>query len=76
MEWISVKDKLPDRDGEYLCVWRDFADRYLVVNFANDLNKIHANNFTEAEPGWYLYDNYQTTRVTHWMPLPELPKGD
>ncbi len=85
MEWISVKEKLPDTDGNYLCV-RDgyFVDfsTIEVLYYAKNLYKVDKYRFDDkkGKDGFYGYDaewGYSYFRtVTHWMPLPELPKGE
>ena len=78
-KWISVKLKVPEKDGKYLCV-KDF--KYIdVQSYAKNLSKIDEYDFYECERGgWYFYDSeygyIETNRVTHWMPLPDLPEGD
>lgn len=71
-EWVSVKDGLPEKSGEYLVyikhhifddVYRDiimivgYSEKYKLFN-ASDFSKINDSAFTD---------------VTHWMPLPEPP---
>lgn len=58
--WISVKDRLPERGTLVLCACR--ANIYEVLKFDGN--------------GW-IHDpmhDYMLGFVTHWMPLPELPK--
>ena len=59
--WISVKDRMPDQSGKYLIV-------------AVEQGRIR--HVTTAMFGTYFYMTGKMTRwrVTHWMPLPELPK--
>ena len=85
MEWISVKDRLPDRDGEYLCVSLDvfFGKKFIEVhNFTKNLYKVDKYDFKDekGKSGFYGYDReygyFQIGNVTHWMPLPKLPKGE
>lgn len=62
--WISVKDRLPEHEGDYLTVrspyYRD------IVSYEN-----------HKWIGVGLYGNLcEATNVTHWMPLPEPPKGE
>lgn len=66
MEWISVKDKLPKIKKYVFILFRggSIYKGYLVAN------------------GWLAHTEYDTDykadfiSVTHWMPLPELPKED
>lgn len=62
-EWISVKDKLPETEGEVLAVL--FGRVYMVWYLA-------AKKQFET-PNGFVWDN---KTVTHWMPLPEPPKED
>lgn len=42
-EWISTKDKLPDKNGKYLCVPYDYhtgiSDHVEIYRFAKNLKK-------------------------------------
>ena len=52
-EWISVKDRLPERFGKYLAV---------CENESNAVIRLYEGEWDSLKP------------VTHWQPLPELPK--
>lgn len=60
--WISVKDKLPEKDVVVLAIAKsgDMYTARLMYNF------FHVE--CECQEGTYIHD------VTHWMPLPEPPK--
>lgn len=61
-EWISVKDRLPER-FVYVLVMTDFGEAAVA--------RIKGNGY------WYIgWDNDQYAGITHWMPLPEPPKGE
>ena len=65
-KWISVKDRLPECCVSVLA--RCFYNgkwRTLVCH----TSKEHAGE-------WYTDEVCQWVKVTHWMPLPELPKGE
>lgn len=60
--WVSVKDRLPEYSGEYICCLENGAVTYC---FWYDIGK-----------EWHLYTNKpvrQHNKVTHWMPLPPKP---
>ena len=69
-EWISVDDRLPEENGDYLVAINYFGRSYSVdiLYFAND----------GKENAWYFYDieygDVPIDSVAYWMPLPELPK--
>lgn len=79
MEWISVKDRLPKENGEYLvCQSAMFGDKEHIL-IARWTPKY--NGFEERLNGraiWYKYDSeygdYEIRCITHWMTLPEPPK--
>ena len=68
-EWISVDDRLPKDSND------GFADAVLVTDgFVQHIAYFVGGEWRFAESGeikepmWY--------RITHWMPLPERPKGE
>ena len=64
-EWVDVKDRLPEESGMYIVTANDgHAQR---VSFVQWQKKNRMWNLTGARSYW---------RVTHWMPLPEPPKGE
>lgn len=64
-EWISVKDRLPDKENLFLIIYGESRD--ITLGLWNLKNK----RFEEFEIEWF---GYEIPDVTHWMPLPELPK--
>lgn len=78
-EWISVKDRLPNKDGKYLCCHLFANTRYITVrSFAKNLEKVDKFDLKgKKREGWYDRDSewgyYETDSVTHWLPLPKLP---
>ena len=69
-EWISVKDRLPEELYTDVLVCRKsvFDDSVFVgVEYAGIIDEI---------PRWSKDFMHPHRRVTHWMPLPEPPKGE
>ena len=60
MDWISVKDRLPSEDGEYLT--------YNADDIGSD-NFYYCDDFAN---GRWVTDLNGT--ISHWMPLPSPPK--
>lgn len=67
-EWISIDDRLPEYSND------GFADAVLVTDgFVQHMAYFVGGEWRFAESGeikepmWY--------RITHWMPLPQPPKG-
>ncbi len=66
--WISVKDRLPEKEGEYLAFGYSASDaaRWIVVMY------------DPKDECWYeLSSDWDwTDDVTHWQELPEPPKEE
>ena len=64
-EWISVEDRLPEEDGYYLCCIKSslFPDRVYI-------------DILECDKGSFEEGHIYTDTVTHWMPMPQPPKGE
>lgn len=69
-EWISVKDKMPDKRQQVL-----FTNGFTVLKgifvplFSNEYRDIE-NVFCGENGGIFTTENWN---VTHWMPLPNPP---
>ena len=81
-KWIPVTERLPDKDGKYLTYYHNhFVDITRVLDFAKDARKVNKYDFLRSwKKVWYEYDSeygyFTIDDVTHWMPLPEAPKGE
>ena len=74
MEWISVKDRLPDEEDSYLtymmdngCSYNNVIQRFFIKP------RILKGIYGDTHSNWELvkWDDYV---VTHWMPLPKPPE--
>ena len=65
-QWISVKDRLPEAGGYVVCI----AKRNPFSRFMPMVARIEKNGW--ANPITEQYISY----VTHWMPIPQPPKGE
>lgn len=80
-KWIPVTERLPEYDGDYLVAERSMGVRfYEVLSFAKHGEDIELYQLAGKQNVWYEYVSeygYVPVRtVTHWMPLPEPPKGE
>ena len=76
-EWISVEDRLPEESGLYITFGCTAVPVRLPHNFDKDMGKFGV---------WWDYDTdgkkhpryrfIEAEDITHWMPLPEPPKGE
>lgn len=75
-EWISGKDRLPDKDGCYIVTACDEGCSY-GEGIWYDTVVIEAEHY-KGEWSWNEngteYDI--TDLVTHWQPMPQPPKGE
>ena len=73
-EWISVKDRLPD-NKEYDWVLAQVVEDNGFMHIPTVMEyRQSRNDWFEETYGW-LSDHNGAFTVTHWMPLPEPPKG-
>lgn len=63
-EWISVKDRLPENPEERVLV--KVGCEQLVIGKPSIDTDRYQNYY------WVRYNGF----ITHWMPLPEPPKGE
>lgn len=70
-EWISVEDRLPENPKDVLCYYRfGRGDGDLGMMFVGTLCYF----CFDKNPHWQHSETGLV--VTHWMPLPEPPKGE
>lgn len=65
-EWISVKDRLPEAGGYVVCI----AKRNPFSRFIPMVARIEKNGWVNPITEQYI------SEVTHWMPIPQPPKGE
>ena len=65
-EWISVKDRLPEKDVRVLVWMNDNEEGY------TQMDTDRWNCTMEQGYHWVRWGK----NVTHWMPLPQPPKGE
>ena len=82
-EWISVKDRLPEEDGTYLTALNHHFGAHQGVSirkFAKDGETVDEYELAGQKYVWYFYDieygYVPTDSVTHWMTMPQPPKGE
>ena len=77
-EWISVEDRLPEETGQYLTVKKRIApddfggnktDIVIIRFFVDDGFRMPIHI-----PDWI--NKKINEEVTHWMPMPQPPKGE
>ena len=65
-KWISVDDRLPEVGGYVVCI----AKRNPFSRFMPMVARIEKNGWVNPMTEQYI------SEVTHWMPMPNLPKGE
>ena len=86
-EWISVKDELPEYPGHYLvCTSINYWHGGCMD--INENHKYHPNGTPVGYDGTTMsvldcyydvtghWNRVCDSHVTHWMPIPEPPKGE
>ena len=81
-KWIPVTERLPEDRTQVLCFGGVKGyERAKIKWFAVCLETVDQYDFEgQKHSGFYCYDSeygyYEDTEITHWMPLPQPPKGD
>ncbi len=77
-DWISCKDRQPDKNGRYLVTQKCFGVvRVEILSYAKDLYEVDEYDFSEqkGKAGWYDYHDeygyYSVDNVAAWMELPK-----
>jgi hypothetical protein len=67
-KWISVKDRLPDKNGYVLVIASGKPHKNITLKNAFELAEY-------SKVGWILemWPEWTKAKVTHWMPLPLPP---
>lgn len=85
-EWVSVEDRLPDEHESLFArykgtdKWRNamfttISDRVIVcAEYENGKRIVKTANTVDGV--WKVKDIFCPCKVTHWMPLPQPPKGE
>ena len=71
-KWISVKDRLPNT-AERVLVCKTWLGMVYKPEYG------YYQDFPNQKGCWYVlteFGYYPQKEVTHWMPLPEQPKGE
>lgn len=70
-KWISVEDRFPEPDKECLIVVLYNGKRVVIIG-----EWLSCEDIEDPSDRWYSYEFAAELgwKVTHWMPLPELPK--
>ena len=69
LKWIPVTERLPEKQRKYLCFCN--IDGHTEYPFHMILDYYIAD-----EKPHFQHECEHGLRVTHWMPLPEPPKGE
>ena len=79
-EWISVDDRLPDDEQEVLVIAHGWGGRLVYVGSHKrvEAQKSWLTGITNKSSEWSLWGwcYLKEPMVTHWMPLPQPPKGE
>ena len=74
-EWISVKDRLPDnKEHDWVLAQVVEDNGYMHIPKVMEYRQ-SKNDWFEETYGW-LSEHNGLFSVTHWMPLPNPPKGE
>jgi len=76
MNWISVKDRLPEKKGNYLLCWH--SDNISIGKFIKSEKcrwEITSDSPLFGLQKFITLCKLKNPKITHWMELPKLPNG-
>ena len=78
-EWIPVTERLPERDKEVLLIVHGWEDRlyYTGCLHRQEAERSWLTGIESKASDWKIwgFSYLREPIVTHWMPLPNPPKG-
>ena len=79
-EWIPVTERLPERDKEVLLIVNGWEDRlyYTGCLHKQEAERSWLTGIESKASDWKIwgFSYLREPIVTHWMPLPNPPKGE
>ena len=79
-EWIPVTERLPERDKEVLLIVHGWEDRlyYTGCLHRQEAERSWLTGIESKASDWTIwgFSYLREPSVTHWMPLPNPPKGE
>ena len=79
-EWIPVTERLPERDKEVLLIVHGWEDRlyYTGCLHRQEAERSWLTGIESKASDWKIwgFSYLREPIVTHWMPLPNSPKGE
>lgn len=80
VKWISVDERLPEDIDTYLVVVKYKYDFEKDFSYATDVATYNPYENAYIDDCWCTFNDWdegqQYLHITHWMPLPEPPKGE
>lgn len=69
--WVPVEERLPEDAADVLAIVYGCPMRNIEL-----IGAIHIVAYCGSDAGWFVpeYPDWETPRVTYWMPLPEPPE--
>ena len=79
-EWISVENRLPEYIDTYLVVVKYKYDFEKDFDYATDVATYNPYENAYIDDCWCTFNDWdegqQYLHITHWMPMPQPPKGE
>lgn len=70
MEWVSVKDRLPEKNCQCICACKG------LWTMSNTACMLRFDIKSKKFYGFNGRVEYGVSNVTHWIEVPEPPKGE
>jgi hypothetical protein len=73
--WIPVTERMPEKAGDYLCVYDEWEVPCVAIVPWNDEREAfgHEANVYDPDSLGFVDTEFEEWSVTHWMPIPDAP---
>lgn len=72
--WIRCEDDLPYTHSELCQPFLPCFTRFVLVQ--DDWGEMYVTYMVRKDDGWHWHVRDPWRKITHWMPIPEIPKED
>ena len=73
-QWISVEDDLPCNHSELVLTYNDIPFSTKRVLVMTDIHTLFLCDMKKDNNRKWIWNYSTKDKITHWMPIPELPK--
>lgn len=75
-EWIKCSERMPEEEGQYLVIVLSDRGERVPKKPRMKVARFHTCWGKHKRPHFFGNQTFKAKEITHWMPLPSLPKDE